>query len=286
MAFQARKAERRQAKARVMLDGPSGSGKTYGALLLAKGLGGKVAIIDTENASADLYADLLDYDVVPFDPPYAPERYVEAINYCASEGYDVVIIDSISHEWNGSGGCLEIQSGLGGRFQDWAKVTPRHQKFIDGILRAPVHVVATCRTKTSYEIDEKSRKVQKVGTQPQQRDGLDYEMTVVFDLTQQHYACATKDRTRLFDGREELITADTGKRLLDWLNGGAAAPEPQPDWEAEKRRLWAELGKVLPDSQADIGADIKQQGMDSESACAYMQNVLNNLDQHMKEAAE
>ena len=262
MAFQARKAERKQAKARVLIDGPSGCGKTYGSLLLAKGLSpnGKIAIIDTENSSADLYADLCDYDVVPFAPPYSPERYVEAIQYCEDEGYDVVIVDSITHEWSGTGGCLELQSAMGGRFQDWAKITPRHQKFIDGILRAKVHMIATCRTKTSYEIDEKSRKVSKVGTAPIQRDGLDYEMTVVFDVTHQHLACASKDRTRLFDGREEIITVATGERLRSWLDAGAEVVAPaEPEITPRDRclKLHAELSAKDKASANAIGALIK-----------------------------
>ena len=258
MAFAARKAERKQAKARVLIDGPSGSGKTYGALLLAKGIApnGRIAVIDTENGSADLYADLCEYDVIPFHPPYGPERYSEAIRYCESEGYDIIIIDSITHEWSGQGGCLELQSALGGRFQDWAKITPRHQKFIDSILRSTKHIIATCRTKTSYEVDEKSRKVSKVGTAPVQREGLDYEMTVVFDVTQQHLACASKDRTRLFDGREEIITIETGKRLADWLQSGTEpAAEPQVNTDspiADSRQRCLAMHKEL--SAKDNGA--------------------------------
>lgn len=270
MAFAARKATKSQAKARVALDGPSGSGKTYGAILLATGIGKRIAVIDTENSSADLYADLADYDVVPFDPPYSPDRYCEAIKYCEDEGYDVIIIDSISHEWNGPGGCLEIQSGLGGRFQDWAKVTPRHQRFIDAILRSKAHVICTCRTKTSYEVDEKSRKVTKVGTAPQQRDGLDYEMTVVFDLTQQHYAVATKDRTRLFDGREEMITADTGKRLASWLNSGG---EPPKDWRAMALEEY-KSAKLLNAAEADrIAADMKAGTITYEQGHTLLANI-------------
>lgn len=272
MTFAARKAERKQAKARVMIDGPSGCGKTYGSLLLAAGLGGKVAIIDTENASADLYADLCEYDVVPFAPPYSPERYVEAIQYCENEGYDVIIIDSITHEWNGQGGCLEIQSGLGGRFQDWAKVTPRHQKFIDAILRSSSHIIATCRTKTSYEIDEKSRKVSKVGTAPVQREGLDFEMTIVFDVTSGHYACASKDRTQLFDGREEIITVDTGKRLLEWLNGG------KPDVKAQLNALWPKIAKLMPsDDAAAKLKEIKSLNLSQEQTLAHMTELHNQL---------
>lgn len=280
MAFAARKAERKQAKARVLLAGPSGSGKTYGALLLAKGLDpkGRIAIIDTENGSADLYADLCNYDVIPFHPPYGPERYVEAIRYCEDEGYDIIIIDSITHEWSGQGGCLELQSAMGGRFQDWAKITPRHQKFIDAILRSPKHIIAAVRTKTNYEVDEKSKKVSKVGTSPVQREGLDYEMTVVFDLTHAHLACASKDRTRLFDGREETITTDTGKRLADWLNSGVeapveSAPAPVPDARQRCLAMHKELSGRDADAASVIVAKIKD-GMTYDDAEAEYAKAL------------
>lgn len=285
MAFSARKATRQKAKARVALDGPSGSGKTYSALLLAQGLGDRIAIIDTEHSSADLYSDLCEYDVIPFDPPYSPDRYVEAIQYAEGEGYDVIIVDSITHEWNGEGGCLDIQTKLGGRFQDWAKVTPRHQRFIDGILRCKAHILVTCRTKTAYEVDEKSRKVTKVGTAPQQREGLDYEMTTVFNLTQQHMAVATKDRTRLFDGREQVITVDTGKQLAEWLNGGAE-PVPAPAEVPSKAAVSAAAKRAVDVLGKDRAIEVL------EAACGVTKTADLTEDQYKlainawREAAE
>lgn len=275
MSFSARKAERSQAKARILLDGPSGSGKTYSALQLAKGIGGRIAVIDTENGSADLYADIAQYDVIPFKPPYSPERFCEAIAYAESEGYDIIIVDSIAHEWSGPGGCLELQTAMGGRFQDWAKITPRHQKFIDAILRSSKHIIATCRTKTSYEIDEKSRKVSKVGTAPIQRDGLDYEMTVVFDLTHAHLACASKDRTRLFDGREEIITPETGKRLLAWLNTGSEAkPEPVKPEEDPLRLECLQLHKDFTSSGDPVKVELANNMLDKIKSGVSFADVL------------
>ena len=119
------KAERHQIKLRLGLSGASGFGKTYSALLLAFGISNdwkKIAIIDTENGSASLYSHLGDYNTLTLDEPFNPERYIQAIETCEKSAIEVIIIDSISHEWNGKGGCLELHEQLGGRFQDWSKI--------------------------------------------------------------------------------------------------------------------------------------------------------------------
>ena len=126
------KATKQQLKLRLLIEGASGSGKTFSALQLAKGLGGKVAVIDTERGSASLYSDKFDFDVCELDY-YSPEKYIEAIKY-AQQDYDVIIIDSITHEWSGEGGILDIHRQLGGQFNDWSKVTPKHNAFINAIL--------------------------------------------------------------------------------------------------------------------------------------------------------
>ena len=140
-----RQAERKQAKIRLALQGPSDSGKTYSALLLAFGITGtweKIVIIDTENSSADLYADLGAYNVLPLTQPYTPERYIQAIHQCESEGMEVIIIDSISHEWEGQGGILAIHGNMpGNSFTNWNKVTPRHNAFIQSMLLSPSHII-------------------------------------------------------------------------------------------------------------------------------------------------
>jgi hypothetical protein len=108
MTMQFTKATRKKSKLRIALSGPSGAGKTMGALLIAKGIGGKIAVIDTERGSASMYAHITDYDTLEMTPPFSPERFVEAINTAEAAGYDIVIIDSMTHEWNGTGGVLEI----------------------------------------------------------------------------------------------------------------------------------------------------------------------------------
>lgn len=216
-----KKATKAQAKARLLFSGASGSGKTTAALTVADQLGKKIAFIDTEAGSASLYADRFNFDVLEMGPPYAPERFIEAIEAAEAAGYEVIVIDSITHEWSGPGGCLDIKTKMGDRFQDWAKVTPRHDRFIQAMMRSKAHIIATVRAKQGYSMDEKG-KVQKSGMDPQQRDGIDFEFTVCWNINAQHMAEAQKDRTRLFDGKPEVITAETGERLAKWLSAGEA----------------------------------------------------------------
>jgi hypothetical protein len=242
---QLRKAERTQAKLKIGLTGPSGSGKTMSALLLASGLTtwDKIAIIDTENGSADLYSNLGDYNVVPLatrdengkpiQAPYSPERYIEAILACEEAGMEVIIIDSISHAWAGQGGALEQQEKLGGRYQDWAKVKPRVKRLIDAVLQSPAHVIVNARTKTDYAMDsvDGRTKITKMGTKVVFEEGLDYELTLVFDIAISHLANASKDRTGIFmDKQEKVIEPEHGKRLLTWASSGKAPlPKAKPE---------------------------------------------------------
>ncbi|MDD2674558.1 MAG: AAA family ATPase [Flavobacterium sp.] len=222
------KAQRNQVKLRLGLSGASGFGKSYSALLLAFGITDdwtKIAIIDTENNSASLYSHLGDFNVLSLNEPYAPERYIQAIEVCEKEEIEVVIIDSITHEWSGKGGCLELHEQLGGRFQDWAKITPRHQAFIDKILNSNCHVITTVRRKTDYSLDKDGNgktKVMKLGTKEITRDGFEYELTVNFELiNDNHLVTASKDRTGLFSGKPEfVINSSTGKKLIEWCNLG------------------------------------------------------------------
>ena len=223
------KSERNQVKLRLGLSGPSGYGKTYSALLLAFGITNdwsKIAIIDTENNSANLYSHLGDFSVLTLNPPYSPERYIEAIRTCENASVEVTIIDSITHEWNGKGGCLDIHRKLGSRFQDWAKVTPRHQEFIDAILHSKCHVITTVRSKTGYSMEIGSNgttRVIKHGLKPITREGLDYEMTLFFEIiNDKHLVKVSKDRTGLFlDKKEFIINSVTGRKLIEWCNRGA-----------------------------------------------------------------
>lgn len=222
------KAQRHQVKLRVGLSGPSGYGKTYSALLLAYGITedwGKIAIIDTENNSASLYSHLGGFNVLTLAEPFSPERYIEAIKVCEDASMDLIIIDSISHEWQGKGGCLEIHEMLGGRFNDWAKVTPRHNAFLDAIIQSKAHVITTTRRKVDYSLDQDSNgktKVTKLGTKEITREGFEYELTVNFEfLNDKNLVNASKDRTGLFAGKPEfVIKCSTGKKLNEWCQQG------------------------------------------------------------------
>ena len=218
------KASRKKAKIKMGLMGPSGSGKTMGAVLTAFGICGdwsKVAIVDTENHSADLYAHIGSYNVLSLSAPFTPEKYIQAIELCEKAGMEVIIIDSVTHEWEN---LLEYHSSLqGNSFTNWNKITPRHNYFVQKILQSPCHIISTVRTKQDYVLQEKNGKMipEKVGLKSVQRDGLDYEMTLVFDIDMKNHATASKDRTGLFFGKpEHKLTVETGKLIKDWCNSG------------------------------------------------------------------
>lgn len=221
-----RQSERRQAKMKLAIQGPAGSGKTMSALLLAAGMASswsKIAVIDTENGSADLYAHLGPYNVLQFHDPFTPERYVQALELCEKAGMEVIIIDSISQCWDY---LLEFHAGLqGNSFANWSKITPRQNSFLQKIIQSKSHIVATMRTKQDYVLNEKNGKMvpEKVGLKAIQRDNVDYEFTLVLDLDIKHHATASKDRTSLFMGQPEFtITAQTGQAILQWCQNGEA----------------------------------------------------------------
>ena len=227
-----RRASRSEVFLKIGITGVSGSGKSYTSLLIAKGLMGgdlkDVVVIDTENGSADVYSDLGEYSVLPFGPPFAPERYIKAIKMAVDEGFKCIILDSISHEWDGAGGCLDIHTKLGGKFSDWATITPLHKAFIDAILQAKAHVIVTMRKKQDYAMVEKNGRtvVEKLGLKEVQRDGLEYELTTNFDINISHLAVASKDRTGMFDTVIPFILDEnTGKRLKNWNDNGTVKEE-------------------------------------------------------------
>jgi len=222
--MQLQDASRKKAKLKCALQGPSGSGKTKSALLIAYGICNdwqKIAVIDTENCSADLYADMGPYKTLSLEPPYSPERYIEGIDICLSAGIEVIIIDSTSHEWDN---LLDYHSSLtGNSFTNWGRVTPRHEAFVNKILQSNAHFICTIRSKTDYVLSEKNGKQvpEKVGMRAHQRENLEYEFTVVLELDMKHLAKASKDRTGLFNGKPEFIpTVQTGQQLLEWCNQG------------------------------------------------------------------
>lgn len=226
-----RKAERKKAKLRLGIAAPSGAGKTYSALLLALGLGGKVGLIDTEHGSGDLYAHLGDYDIIGIEAPYTVKKYLDAIKAFEAAGHSTIIIDSLSHAWAGDGGLLDKQgkiAGTGNGYAAWRTVTPEHNSLVTAMLSSSAHIIATVRSKQDYVQEKDSNNktvIRKVGLAPVQRDGLEYEFSVMLNIDDQHIANASKDRTGIFDGQYFKITPDTGKDLLAWLETGAEPPK-------------------------------------------------------------
>lgn len=261
MAFVVKKAKREKIFPKLALMGPSGSGKTYSALRVATGMAeeikketgkdARILMLNTEQSRGQYYADEFDYDIIDLDAPHNPERYVEAINFAVDEGYDVLIIDSSSHEWEGEGGCLDLQQQAGGTYQAWKKITPRHNAFINAIADSPIHIIATMRGKDQYEMtqDERGKKsVQKLGMGAKQREGFEYEFTVTFLLDQKtNLAEQQKDNTHLFSGRSGVILSeDHGRKIIQWANSGEGytprvreAVQPEDDIKGIKEQIIA-----------------------------------------------
>ena len=235
MAFQVKKAKREKIYVKIALMAPSGGGKTYGSLRLATGMAeeikketgkdAKILMANTEAKRGYYYANEFDYDIVDIDAPHNPEKYVELIDFAVNEGYDILIIDSSSHEWEGKGGCLELHQQAGGQYQSWKSVTPRHNKFISAIADSPIHIIATMRGKDQYEINKDDRgktSIQKLGVGAKQRDGFEYEFTCTFLIDQKtNTAEVQKDNTHIFDQEGPTILSEKhGAKIMQWANSG------------------------------------------------------------------
>ena len=240
-----KKAQRESVKLKLALTGPSGSGKTLGALSLASGISSKIALIDTENASASLYADRFEFDTVVMNPPYTIDKYCKAIRIAQDAGYEVLVIDSISHAWAGDGGLLAKKEALDSRnakgtFTNWGTISKEHEQFKAMLLNCNIHLICTMRSKQDYVLEQNENgksAPKKIGLAPIQREGMEYEFTTVFDLAMNHEAEASKDRTSLFDGRIFKLTPKIGKDLMGWL-------------KAEKKKETAVAGGEFDSFQA------------------------------------
>jgi hypothetical protein len=230
-----KKAVRTTAKIKMALTGPSGSGKTYSALAIAKGLAEKIAVLDTEVGSASLYSDIFEFDTVTIKPPFEAQKFIEVIHAAEKAGYELLIIDSLSHAWGGEGGALEQKDGLdarGGRqnqYTNWGPIKKLHNQLKEAILQSSMHIICTLRAKQEYSIsnDNGKNKVQKLGMAPIAEPGLEYEYSILFELAMNHEAIAGKDRTGLFDGKMFLPSEETGKLIKDWLS--TAKPDPRKE---------------------------------------------------------
>lgn len=273
--MQLRKSERSKAKIKMALQGPSGSGKTMSAILIAQGLTNgnlnKVAIIDTENGSADLYAHLGKFNVLTLDNPHSPERYIEAIEVCEKAGMEVIILDSISHCWDF---LLDYHSSLvGNSFTNWSKITPRQKAFVDKLLNSNSHIIATMRVKQDYVLSEKNGKMipEKVGLKAIQRDEISYEFTIVFDIDSKHFATSSKDRTLLFEGKPQfIINTQTGKKILNWCNSTMTKEELKV--KVIECNTLKELTELYQNN-LDLAKTIEKDFIDKRD---LLQNLINN----------
>ena len=261
------------AKLRIGLSGPSGAGKTYSALKLARGLASswdKIILIDTENGSWDLYSHLGEYMVLTLEAPFSPERYIEAIRACEDAGAEVIIIDSTTHEWDGSGWCLESNDKIaqtkfkGNTWSAWSVTTPRHQAFIEAITTSSCHIITTARSKTET-IQTEDKKIKKVGMKDIQREWFEYELTIAFNLDREwHLALASKDRTGLFIDKDPFpLSEETGKTIREWNETGV-------DPETEKEKI----------------ADLLREQISSSSSNDELKNIFDNVKWSAKQIGQ
>jgi hypothetical protein len=240
-----RKATRKKAKMRLGIAATAGAGKTMGALLVAYGLTGdwgKVGLIDTESGSGELYVNhrvpgtnivIGEYLYCRIDPPFTVAKYIESQKALEDAACEAIIHDSTTHAWSGAGGLLDKQGKIaaksGNSYTAWRDVTPDHNLFVETMLSSPAHIIATMRSKTEYvlETNDKGKQApRKVGMAPVQREGMDFEFTIMLDVDANHMASATKDRTSLFDGEFFKLSPDVGKKMLGWLNAGVEPTRP------------------------------------------------------------
>ena len=280
------KAKKEKIWTKVLLGGSSGSGKTYNALRLATGLarkcGSEIAAIDTEAGRIRYYANEFEFSDMQLTEPFTPEKYISAIEDAVNSGFKVLIIDSISHEWNY---CVDIHDKMpGNSWTNWSKVTPRHDAFMEKILQAPIHIIATVRGKDEYVLEEKNGKQtpKKVGLGFKQRDGVEYNYTATFNIAQDtHIAEATKDNTHIFEGRYEVLTEKDGEALYDWANAGEEfalnIPKAQSDIIALATELGGSKDPEVKKATIDILGEANPKNCTNEALLRQSLNALNSL---------
>jgi len=247
------KAVREKTHMKLALTGPSGSGKTWAAIGIAKGLSddGRVVVIDSENNSSSFYSGTTDepgqwdFDVIPLKAPFTPQSYMAAVEAAVDAGYSVVVIDSLTHEWAASGGILDEKAAKdmqgGNSYTNWNGIKQIHNAFVESLLQAPIHIIATLRSKTNYVLETTTNKYgkevqapRKVGMAPISSDGIDYEFSIVFDIDRAtHMAVASKDRTAMFGNKAMFLTPQIGKQLKAWLEGGADGANSASEGKSE-----------------------------------------------------
>lgn len=288
MAFE--KAVRKKTKLKIALVGPAGSGKTFSALRLAKGMGSKIAFIDTERGSASLYSDLCEFDVNEMNEGFTPEHYIDAIKEAVKIGYEVLIIDSLTHEWTATKEiAAKAGEALKSDFGGWGKANPRHRALMDTILQAPIHIISTMRAKTewTYNVDEKTgkRKPVKLGMGPDHKQGIEYEFSTIFNLqADTHIAEVDKDRTGLFVGFADLLTEQAGARLITWIESGAEAPKEEMASAENKKYIFVLLNE-LGMKYDDAAVKNRLQEITSKTSMQFWtMNDLEKAKKHLESA--
>lgn len=232
-----KKASKKQSKLRLAVFGASGSGKTYSSLRIASGMSDKIAFIDTERGSASKYADKFNFDVLELDT-FKISEYVEAIDAANEAGYDVLIIDSLTHAWQEL--LQEIDEIAkakyrGNTWSAWSEGTPKQRMLVDSILRFKGHIISTMRSKTDWVIettDKGKSKPVRVGLSPEQGKGIEYEFDMLMEITPEHYANVLKDRTGKYqDETIKEVGEKFGSELIEWLNDGESFEDMVKEWK-------------------------------------------------------
>ncbi|GAF14892.1 hypothetical protein JCM19046_3548 [Bacillus sp. JCM 19046] len=300
--IQVKKARREKQKSVVGLIGPSGSGKTVSGLRMAYGMmkagypdaneeeiWEKIGVVDTEHGRSKLYwqeqfGEMIvgDFLHIEFNPPYTTDRYNFAVSKLKEAGAEVIIIDSLSHNWSGEGGIVEVHDNMSGNsFQNWGKLAKETHNIIKTLTRNNVHIISTLRTKQEYAIEtnDKGRpQPVKVGTKPVQKDELEYEFMLNFNIDMDNVAVPTKDNTRLFKGKPHILDEEAGAKLYKWLEHGVDVKAEQ---EAERLSLVEEvktivgedeeLKKALKELEAKAQMDLK------DFSIKFLNGAINRL---------
>ena len=256
------KAARKRCKAKGAILGPSWAGKTMSALRLARGLtDGRIAVIDTENDSASLFAGVdpgngvaLDFDVLCLKAPYKAEAFIDALTAEKAEGFEAVIIDSFSHVWEGVLSYkAQLDAGGGNSYVNWGQAGKKFQAVLDLVRQIDMHVLCCMRSKMDYvlETNDKGKQTpRKVGLAPITRDGTEYEFAFVFEIDMQHQARDSKGRLcHLFGSDPFLITEESGAKLRDYLESGALVVVDE--WTPDRVKEAGELAAKIPKEEAD-----------------------------------
>lgn len=277
MSLSFQKATKSDSFLRMALCGGPGAGKTWTSLALATGLGHKIALIDTERGSARKYASDFNFDVCELES-FHPDHYIDGMVAAYQAGYEVLVIDSLSHAWAGKDGALELvdrarATGKDNQFTAWRHVTPLQHKLVDTMLRLPMHLIVTLRTKVAYviEADHRGKQVpRKVGMAPIQREGCEYEFDVIGELNSDGLTI-TKTRLRLlqgltltFDPQQPIAPGQAlGRRMAADLQGEPEAPTSSAPVEAP-------VQQVEPQQLKQLWSAISQHRVDHEVFRDYL----------------